>query len=521
MSVPLLGFIASACGVSTRGPRAQGPAADRHAGDGRHDPRGHAAAVGRARPGDRRRPGRARRARPVGRVPHLVGPRAQAAAAAGRELGRRPRTARSGASRSARASRSTTATPLDAEDVAATFNRLADPDAGSNALSVFSGVLSKGSAKAVDDSDRRVPARRAERQLPVPRQLGQLQRDHPPRVLRGRLGEDVHRDRPVEARGVPAGPGRQLRPQPGLLGQGADHRRRQVRGPLLHQRAVARVRAAGQRGRRPRAVLGRGRQGAAHRPGHPHDRAGGLGAPPGPPAQRRRSRSRTSACARRWRCSSTASALVDGLLDTKSDLGNDSPFAPVFPSTAEASRSASRTCARPRSCWPPPGMEDGFTVQLSTLERVRDARPRAAASSRTCARPASRSTSASPTPPPTTATRRSATRAGSTRRWGSRSTATAACPTCCSARRCCPRARGTARTSRTRSTTRSSGTTRRRSTSTSSGATRSRSRSCCSTRAPILFTYFYYYLTGAKSDVADVDVTAMGHYDLSRTGRVA
>ena len=41
-------------------------------------------------------------------------------------------------------------TPMDAEDVASTFNRLADPDAGSNALSVFNGVLSKGNTKAVD-----------------------------------------------------------------------------------------------------------------------------------------------------------------------------------------------------------------------------------------------------------------------------------------------------------------------------------------------------------------------------------
>ena len=71
-------------------------------------------------------------------------------------------------------------TPMDAEDVASTFNRLADPDAGSNALSVFSGVLSKGNTKALDERHGRVPARRAERQLPVPRQLGQLQRDHPP-----------------------------------------------------------------------------------------------------------------------------------------------------------------------------------------------------------------------------------------------------------------------------------------------------------------------------------------------------
>jgi peptide/nickel transport system substrate-binding protein len=41
--------------------------------------------------------------------------------------------------------------PMAAKDVAATFNRLADPGAGSAALSVLKGVLSKNSAKAVDD----------------------------------------------------------------------------------------------------------------------------------------------------------------------------------------------------------------------------------------------------------------------------------------------------------------------------------------------------------------------------------
>ena len=41
---------------------------------------------------------------------------------------------------------------MTAEDVAATFNLHADPDNGSNALSAFTGVLSKGGAQAVDDS---------------------------------------------------------------------------------------------------------------------------------------------------------------------------------------------------------------------------------------------------------------------------------------------------------------------------------------------------------------------------------
>ena len=41
--------------------------------------------------------------------------------------------------------------PLSAKDVAATFDRLADPASGSAALSVFKGVLSKGGARVVDD----------------------------------------------------------------------------------------------------------------------------------------------------------------------------------------------------------------------------------------------------------------------------------------------------------------------------------------------------------------------------------
>jgi len=43
-------------------------------------------------------------------------------------------------------------TPMTANDVASSMNALSDPKNGSNALSTFAGVLSKDSAKAVDDS---------------------------------------------------------------------------------------------------------------------------------------------------------------------------------------------------------------------------------------------------------------------------------------------------------------------------------------------------------------------------------
>jgi peptide/nickel transport system substrate-binding protein len=42
--------------------------------------------------------------------------------------------------------------PMTTEDIAATFNLHADPDNGSNALSAFTGVLSKGGAQARDES---------------------------------------------------------------------------------------------------------------------------------------------------------------------------------------------------------------------------------------------------------------------------------------------------------------------------------------------------------------------------------
>jgi peptide/nickel transport system substrate-binding protein len=35
---------------------------------------------------------------------------------------------------------------------------------------------------------------------------------------------------------------------------------------------------------------------------------------------------------------------------------------------------------------------------------------------------------------------------------------------------------------------------------------------------PIVFAYFYFYLTATKPDIAGVDVSAMGHVDISQAG---
>jgi len=175
-------------------------------------------------------------------------------------------------------------TPMDAEDVASTFNRLADPDTGSNALSVFSGVLSKDNAKAVDGTT-------VEFQLDAPNGNFPflVSSDNYNAII---LPKDYDGD--WEKTFIGTGPWKRSEFRPGEGVSYAPNReywdkdhpdRRRIRGPLLRDRAVRGLRAARQRGRHPRPVLRRGRQGAADRAGHPHDRAAGLGPPPGPSQQ--------------------------------------------------------------------------------------------------------------------------------------------------------------------------------------------------------------------------------------------
>lgn len=61
--------------------------------------------------------------------------------------------------------------PMTVKDVVATFNRLSDPNAGSAALSVLKGVLSKDSAKAIDDYTVEFHRDAPKRQFPVLRFL--------------------------------------------------------------------------------------------------------------------------------------------------------------------------------------------------------------------------------------------------------------------------------------------------------------------------------------------------------------
>ena len=62
---------------------------------------------------------------------------------------------------------------------------------------------------------------------------------------------------------------------------------------------------------------------------------------------------------------------------TKADFGNDSPFAPVFPSTDKTSPQRKQDVEQGQgSCSPTPAGATASASQLRTLGRLRDARPR-------------------------------------------------------------------------------------------------------------------------------------------------
>jgi len=59
-------------------------------------------------------------------------------------------------------------------------------------------------------------------------------------------------------------------------------------------------------------------------------------------------------------------ALVDGLWDGKADLGNDSPFAPLYPSTDTSVAQRAQNIDQAKQLLSDAGMADGFSVELNT-----------------------------------------------------------------------------------------------------------------------------------------------------------
>ncbi len=255
---------------------------------------------------------------------------------------------------------------MDAEDVASTFDRLADPEVGSNALSVFTGVLSKGGAKAVDAST-------VEFQLDAPN--GNFpyltSSDNYNAII---LPKDYDGD--WEKTFIGTGPWKLERFEQGVGVTLVPNRDYWAPGRTALAEKTEIVFYANEQG----LVLGfQGNEvdvvvqfsvsggkalltdptvittelpSSAHRQIHMRtDKE---------PFQDKRVRQAMALLIDRR-------ALVDGLLDTKSDYGNDSPFAPVYRTTAKIEQ-RKRDVAKAKELLAAAGKEDGFSVELSTWQ---------------------------------------------------------------------------------------------------------------------------------------------------------
>lgn len=257
--------------------------------------------------------------------------------------------------------------PLDAEDVAATFNRLADPDQGSNALSVLAGVLSKGNAKALDPTT-------VEFQLDAPN--GNF-----PFLVSSENYNSIILPRDFDGGWdktfIGSGPWK-------LESYRPDERITYVRNPdywdprrrancdefEIRIYATEQALVLGLQGNEVDAVLqfsvsgGKAlltddtiRTGELHAASHRqiHMRCDKE------PFNDKRVRQAIALLVNRR-------AYVDGLLDTKADYGNDSPFAPVHKSTDRSVPQRQQDVRKARELLAAAGVEDGFAFQIDTWD---------------------------------------------------------------------------------------------------------------------------------------------------------
>ena len=409
--------------------------------------------------------------------------------------------------------------PLRAADVAATFNRLADPDAGSNALSVFSGVLSKGNAKAVDDSTIEFELDAKNGNFPY-----LVSSDNYNAII---LPESYEGD--WEKSFIGTGPWKleEFRP-----GQGVSY----VRNPdYWDQERITISDKSEVRFYTNEQSLVFGLQGnevdllvqfsvaggkalltdpdirtielaaSAHRQVH-------LRGDKEPFKDKRVRQAMALLVNRR--------ALVDGLLDTKSDPGNDSPFAPVFPSTDKDVPQREQDVRKAKELLAAAGMEDGFKVQLSGWNGFE--MPDLAQLIQQDVRQAGITIDLSITD---AATYYGDATFGNSRwldssmgitEYGHRGV-----PNVLLGAPLLSKGTWNGAHFKNPQYDKLVGDYVAAVDLDEQRTYAKQIQELLLDESPILFTYFYYYLTGTKSDIAGVDVTAMGHYDLSKTGRVA
>jgi peptide/nickel transport system substrate-binding protein len=252
---------------------------------------------------------------------------------------------------------------MDAEDVASSFDRLADPDNGSNALSAFTGVLSKGGAKAVDASTVEFHLDAPNGNFPYITSSDNynaiiLPKDYDGDWEKTFIGTGPWKlDRFEQGVGITLVPNRDY----WAPGRGALAERQEVVFYTNEQSLVLGFQgnevdvvvqfsvSGGKALLTDSTVITTELQSAAHRQVHlRNDKE---------PFRDKRVRQAMALLVDRR-------ALVDGLLDTKADYGNDSPFAPIYRSTAEVEQ-RQQNVAKAKELLAAAGKEDGFSVPLS------------------------------------------------------------------------------------------------------------------------------------------------------------
>jgi peptide/nickel transport system substrate-binding protein len=252
---------------------------------------------------------------------------------------------------------------MDAEDVVSTFDRLADPDNGSNALSAFTGVLSKGGAKAVDASTVEFQLDAPNGNFPFLTSSDNyntiiLPKDYDGDWEKTFIGTGPWKlDRFEQGVGITLVPNRDY----WAPGRRAMAERQEIVFYTNEQSLVLGFQgnevdvvvqfsvSGGKALLTDETVITTELQSAAHRQVH-------LRGDKEPFRDKRVRQAMALLVDRR--------ALVDGLLDTKADYGNDSPFAPLYRSTAKVEQ-RQQDVAKAKELLAAAGKEQGFSVPLS------------------------------------------------------------------------------------------------------------------------------------------------------------
>jgi peptide/nickel transport system substrate-binding protein len=252
---------------------------------------------------------------------------------------------------------------MDAEDVASTFDRLADPDNGSNALSAFTGVLSKGNTRAVDATTVEFQLDAPNGNFPFLTSSDNYNTIILPKDYDGDWEKTFIGTGPWKLDRFEQGVGITLVPNPDYWAPSrrALTERQEIVFYTNEQSLILGFQgnevdvvvqfsvSGGKALLTDDSVITTELASAAHRQVHlRNDRE---------PFKDKRVRQAMALLVDRR-------ALVDGLLDTKADYGNDSPFAPIYRSTAKVEQ-RQQDVAKAKELLAAAGKEGGFSVPLS------------------------------------------------------------------------------------------------------------------------------------------------------------